>query len=300
MKILYIADIKNWVFDKTARVLQKYGKHNYTIRYRGVKYKKAFINPKDFDLIVYSTDVRPDYIMKYRPPRKKTVILIRSDVFKLCAKGRNVFYKDKRIAKEHCAAFMISNPYLLEKFEKIHDIPCYYAPGGVDTEVFKKDHPDMYWELPIVGWAGSLKYHGRKLRGLDLVLDACNYAGYTFCPAIKENTYRTIDEMVDYYNKEISLYIDASSTAGRQNGLLEAGACGLPLMCTEVGIGKELIDNKCAIKIERDPNSIVDGLRNAWGHRIKLGQNVEKYVRENWSWEEHVKKWEKIFEGIRW
>lgn len=300
MKILCIADVKDWVFDKTAKTLQKYGHHNYDIRYRGTKYKKAFVGCDEYDLILYFTDVRPDYIMKYRPPREKTIIMIRSDVFKLCKKGRNQFYKDANIAKEHCAAFMIANKYLLQKFMKIYaeHIPCYYAPGGVDTEIFTKETSEYYWDSPVVGWAGSTKYYGPKLRGLDILSHACDSADMEFNPAIKENVYRSELGMLEYYDQEITIYADASSTAGRQNGLLEAGACGLPLVCTPVGIGRELIDAGCAVEIERDEASIVDGLCRAWANRAELGNNAVKYIRDNYSWVDHVKKWETIFQEV--
>jgi hypothetical protein len=300
MRVLCIVDVKNWVFDKTAKVLQQYGKNQYVTRYRGVKYKQAFKDLSSFDLILYFVDIRPDHIMKYRPPKEKTIMMIRSDVFKLCAKGRNQFYKSAEIAKDYCAAFMVANKYLLNKFEKIHSIPCYHAPGGVDTELFYKTHSEYYWDIhPTVGWSGSVKYFGPKLRGLKLIEEACKRGGYEWNPAIKEKFNRTQWEMAEYYNQEINVYVDASSTAGRQNGLLEAAACGLPLVCTETGIGRELIDAGCAIKINRTVESIMTGINMAWNNRTERAKKAEKYVREFYDWKDHVTKWEDIFAEIK-
>jgi glycosyltransferase involved in cell wall biosynthesis len=295
MRVLFIADVKNWCFDKIGQMLTKYGTHNYSMRYKGDdKYKSAFKGMDHFDLIIYAVDVRPDHIMKYSPPRDKTIMLIRSDVFKLCSKGRNKFYKNAQTANTRVSAFMIANEYLYNKFKSIHNVSCYLAPGGVDTNLFKRRHYKSYRQMPAVGWSGSLKYFGPKVRGTDLVEQACLDLGMEYNPAIKEETWRTPEEMAEYYNKEIDIYVDASSTAGRQNGLLEAAACGLTCLCTEVGIGKELIDAGVAIKIDRNLDSIKVRLIEALEHSPK-----PDYIKKHWSWETHVKEWERIFERVK-
>ncbi len=296
MKILYVADFPNWCFDKMGKQLQKWGKHEYTIRYKGKdKYKSAFKNCNDFDLIVYAVDVRPDHILRYNPPKEKTVVLIRSDVFKLCKKGRDKFYRNAEKVKDHVSAFMCANVYLKDKLENIHSIPTFYAPGGVDTKLFHRTRrkPSTH-SGPRVGWSGSLKYYGQGIRGVNLVEQACNNLGWEWNPAIKEETWRTPEEMVEYYNDEIDLYVDASSTAGRQNGLLEASACGLTCLCTKVGIGWELIDAGSAIEIVRDVENIQIML-------VKALESCPKpqYIKREWSWETHTKRWESIFEEVK-
>ena len=48
-----------------------------------------------------------------------------------------------------------------------------------------------------------------------MVVRVCHELGWEWNPAIKEQKWRSVNDMVDYYNNEIDIYIDASSTAGR-------------------------------------------------------------------------------------
>lgn len=298
MNILYICDFKNWAFHKNALAIKKYGKHNYEIRFRGKdKYKSAFKNCKKFDLIIYSVDVRPDHLLKYLPPSDKTIVLIRSDVFKLCDKGRNKFYKDPKYLKGRIKAFMCANKDMMKRLSH-HDIPSYYAPGGVDTEIFKPDnitYKPGYVRSPIcrVGWAGSKRNKGR--RGLGLIEQACKELGYRWIPAYREDKWRSQNEMVDYYNNDIDVFVDCDNAPGRQNGLLEAGSCGLPIVSAPYGIAPDL--SSC-ILVERDVDSIKKGLREAWENWQKYFIEVYEEITEKWSWKLHAKKWEDILNGI--
>jgi len=298
MKILYICDVPNWAMDNNGKALQKYGRNSYDIRYgKADKYRTAFNGLNKYDLVIYSTDIRPDKIIKASVPKDKLIMLIRCDVFRLCSKGRNNFYKYSTPADRKVSAFMIANEYLYEKVRAIHTIPCYYAPGGVDLCRFKKK-ARVWGNPPRVGWAGSHKFFGPKLRGTDLVEQACAELKYTWNPAIKEVRHRNSDEMAQYYQNEIDIYIDASETAGRQNGLLEAGACGLPLITTTTGIGRELIEEGAAIPVERTVESICEALHEAWWKREKYSRKAYNHICDKWSWKRHVEWWEQIFEGV--
>lgn len=301
MKILWIADIPHWCFDRIGQMLNKYGKNEYSVRYgRRNKYKrhKTFKDIDKFDLILYPVDTRPDRIIKARIPPEKLIMLIRSDVFKLCKPKRLIYYKETKMMSRRVAAFMCANKYLYERFKKTYHTKCFYAPGGVDTELFKPSKK-KWGDIPRVGWAGSKTSYGKDIRGLPMIQDACAHLGYVFKPAYREDKWRTPDEMVQYYHNDIDIYIDAFAAAGRQNGLLEAAACGLPIVSLPVGIGQELIDAEACVKIEMLTESMIEGLKMAWEYKNTLRKKAMPYIQKEWSWKTHVERWEKIFKEVK-
>ncbi|MCP3683536.1 MAG: glycosyltransferase [bacterium] len=285
-----------------GKALQKYGKNTYDIRYgKKSKYKKAFKGVKEYDLVIFAVDVRIDRVIREDRsivPPKKLVVLIRSDVFRICRPTRLHYYKQCGLMSQKIRAFMCANQKMYEKFNQNYTNKSFYAPGGVDTEIFRPFKKRRRVEKCRVGWAGS-KARGNKIRGLGIVRKACRKAGYRWNPAIKENKNRSQAEMVKYYCNEIDIYVDASITAGRQNGLLEAAACGTPIACTRVGIGGELVDKGLATEIKRTPGSVYKAIKKLAPKRGKVDWDLVKNIRTKWSWRKHVRIWEDILERIR-
>ena len=306
MNILFIADIPGWVFDNIGRMLQKYGSNTYEIRYgRKSKYKKCWKNLDKFDLVLFPVDTRPDRIIKDHHivvPPEKLVMMIRCDVFQLCKPQRLAYYESTKLMNKRVKAFMCSNKTLYEVFKHKYDRPCYYAPGGVDTDLFRPPEKRQWINPPRVGWAGSRDFFGKERRGIHLIEEAVKQLGWVWNPAYREDKWRTPEEMVKYYQEEIDIYIDCDRAPGRQNGLLEAGACGCGVVCTLHGIGNQLV---YARQVERDVQSIKQGLmseRYTWYEQFKK----EKYhialageVKSRWSWKHHVKLWEDIYLRIK-
>ena len=305
MNILFIADIKGWVFDKIGHALQKYGSNSYTIRYgRKSKYKKCWKNLSNFDLVLYPVDTRPDRVIRDHHivvPPEKLVMMIRCDVFQLCKPTRITYYQSTKLMNRRVKAFMCSNKNLYEVFKKKYDVPCYYAPGGVDTELFKPPLHRTWHSPPRVGWAGSRDFFGKERRGIHLIEEAVKQLGWIWNPAYREDKWRSPEEMVKYYQEEIDIYIDCDRAPGRQNGLLEAGACGLPLVCTENGIGEELIISHLARCTNRFVPNIKLALKEAWEQERDEKETLERriLIDLNWSWQHHVKLWETIFKEVK-
>ena len=298
MRILFIADVPNWCFDKMGKALQKYGKNEYTIKYgRKDKYKSAFKDCDKFDLILYPVDVRPDYILKFKPPKEKLIMLIRSDVFKTTQKKRIDFYANREILSNRCDKFFMANNTLKDLFESRYEGKFYYAPGGYDSDTFKYEKKNWHTSL-VVGWAGSRKNFGSNIRGIGIIEEACKIAGCEFKPAYREDKWRTPEEMAAYY-KEIDVFVDLYTAPGRQNGLLEAGACGCPIIGIDAGISRELIGSDNGLIIQRRTRNLVFAINRIRDNLNRYSNNISKEVETNWKWETHVKQWEKYMEECR-
>ena len=145
---------------------------------------------------------------------------------------------------------------------------------------------------------GSKDNFGSEMRGLYLIQEACNIVGYNFHPALKENKWRTVEEMVQYYQDEIDIYIDASSEAGRQNGLLEAAACSKIIMATKcVGISNELITHgENGLLIDRSVDSIIQAFKHP--NIEQFGKRIRKVIEDEWSWTHHATIFSDVFNKL--
>ena len=150
-----------------------------------------------------------------------------------------------------------------------------------------------------LGWAGSRLNHPGK-RGLnDLLLPALkDLPGVTLKIADRETRLRTQEEMVDFYHG-IDAYICSSRTEGGPHPVLEASACGLPVISTGVGLAPELIENmQNGILIDRNMKAIRDAvtiLRDNYDLRIEMGRKAREAVEEKWTWDIQAEKYIPFF-----
>lgn len=108
---------------------------------------------------------------------------------------------------------------------------------------------------------------------------------------IKENPFNNIDfippvspnELVEYYQAS-DFYVLPSRREGFNVSILEAASCGLPLVCTDVGGNKEVIDKGTGIlsnKIkEFDPSDILTMSKEYSGYK---SENLNKIIKENYG-----------------
>lgn len=294
-KILVVADVQNWAFDKIYKNLNKFSKKfNYIPSYtdkndNGYKLK----DHEQFDLILYLCDYCPDELIESNIPKEKVVMAIRSMV-------KNDFYQDKELMQNTTSALLVSNRLLFDRFKNLHP-NVVLAPGGVDTQLFRPanhQYPLHLQRKPVVGWAGSHLNMGiNDFRGLGLIKEACKKVGYAFKPALREERWRTEQEMLVYYQDEIDIYIDLSKTAGRQNGLLEAGACAKPVIANKVGVTEQLINNGYnGYIVKRELKDVTLALTHILPNATLFGKRISREINDNWSWETHLKPFENVFE----
>jgi glycosyltransferase involved in cell wall biosynthesis len=267
-KILIVADVPNWAFDNIYKALSKFCKnYHFFVQYtQNISSEYLSKNHVDYDLILYLPDYLIDLLVHAKIPKKKVIIAIRS-------MSKLNFFKDANLMNETASAIVVANSKLFESLKTLHPFVV-LAPGGVDTEIFIPKENKLH-EPIVVGWAGSRDNFGSDFRGLNLIQEACELLGYNYHPALKEEKWRIIQEMVKYYQDEIDVYVDASKEAGRQNGLLEAAACGKFIIATkDVGISNELIKHEeNGLLINRSIESIKQALkdivsRNEYRNRI--------------------------------
>lgn len=284
-KVLVVADTNWWVFDKIYRGIKDNLSH-WTV---DVCYTKngGVINHIGYPIVLFLCDYQYQLIAKNNIPREKLILAIRSNV-------RHEFYKESSNLVNAARIIAVSNQKLYDRFIKMHP-NVVLLPGGVDTDKFYFLSQKM--GKPIrVGWAGSSRNFGVEFRGLHIIKKACEQLGFVFNPAIREEGMRNEDGMVKYYHDEIDIYVDMSAGAGRQNGLLEAGSCGLPVISSNVGIAESLIINgQNGFICERKVGCLVSALQNIIPIAPRCGRNIRDAIEKGWSWKAQSKMFEEVF-----
>lgn len=160
---------------------------------------------------------------------------------------------------------IVKNYYVSSKrlFNTYANIKGYPRPAtvledGIDLKLFYPVNLDRFQGLEsreiIVGWAGHSRWGGPEapiedFKGVTTILrpaiEELLGEGFPIRLCIADRAEKLIPhhKMVNYYAK-IDLYICASKIEGTPNPVLEAMACGVPVISTDVGIVPQIFGPK--------------------------------------------------------
>ena len=139
--------------------------------------------------------------------------------------------------------------------DRILQKPSAVIADGVDTSLFVPAGLDRFQAENLqnrtirIGWAGNSQWVVGDLKGINTILrpavSALQEAGYNVELITSDRLNRMIphNEMPAFYNG-IDIYACASSCEGTPNPVLEAMACGVPVVSTDVGLVPELFGEK--------------------------------------------------------
>jgi len=109
------------------------------------------------------------------------------------------------------------------------------------------------------------------------------------------------DDLPDYLN-QLRLLILPSYTEGLPNIMLEAMACGTPVLATPVGaILDVLIDGKTGFIMENNsPECIAENVKRALDSPDleRIAEEGRRFVEENFTFERVVERWKEVLEEI--
>ena len=115
-----------------------------------------------------------------------------------------------------------------------------------------------------------------------------------------QEDYVVLEAMPQFYN-QIDVYLCASSSEGFSLSVLEASACGRPIVSTKISGCEELIiDNYNGFFVKRELDDIVSKLEHLHQNRnqlVEMGMNNRSEVEKKWSWRVRVEDWISFIQG---
>ena len=206
-----------------------------------------------------------------------------------------------------------------EKLQAIYsDIPGYPKPtalieDGVDLRKFKPQNLARFEEIGrrelVIGWVGNSKWAGEleDFKGVHTILkpaiEQLQREGVAVTSLFADRQERFIPhaQMPDYYSK-IDLYVCTSKIEGTPNPVLEAMACGVPVLSTDVGIVPQAFGElqKQFILPERSVQALVDAVRKL----VRQPELLTRLSQENmerikaWDWSIKAEKFGAYFDGL--
>jgi len=299
--ILILADVPGWALDRTADNIIARLKNRYRFTKAYNRDAGAVLHKKTFDLyyLTYWRQLCDAGITAALP--HPAVTGVRSH-YKWDGGTGKPPSREVIEALNRFGALHVPSRILFDIFRYRHRA-VFYTPHGVDTTIFKppriRPRISPAGEL-VLGWAGSRGNHPGK-RGIDdyIIPALQGLKGVTLQCAAREDRWRTQEEMVPFY-QGLDAYICASRTEGGPHTLLEAGACGIPVISTRVGIAPDLIrTEKNGLLVERTVQAIraaVIELRDERDLRIQMGKTARTIICSHWSWDIQAEKYQPFFD----
>jgi len=179
----------------------------------------------------------------------------------------------------------------------------FYTPIGVDTEAFK---PLQYKRRVsnnfTCGWVGKPENEHTMEGYLEHVKPICNsVAGIDLFSAPGGEDINGPTQMLGFYNA-IDVLVMFNESMGDTKCILEAMACGLPVITTRVGDVQEIIENNVnGIVISRNEAELLEALltlKEKPEYRLKMGQLARETAVRQWDWRDVAHHWKIFFDRV--
>lgn len=211
-----------------------------------------------------------------------------------------------------CKNYSVSSNLLKDIYDKQTEIikkPAEVITDGVDLEKFKpinlerfSDHKEL-----VVGWVGNSAWSQQieDFKGFNTIikpaLEELKSEGYKIEGYFADRQERMIphEDMPEYYSK-LDVCLCASKIEGTPNPVLEAMACGVPVISTNVGIVKDAFgENQKQFIIDRTIEELKSKLIKLYNDRDLLKKLSEENIDQikDWDWKIKVRKFKEFFDA---
>ena len=210
------------------------------------------------------------------------------------------------------SSYTVSSEKLMKLYNERNDIrlkPSAITQDGVDLSLFKPENLERFENVQgrtiRIGWVGNSKWQVRDLKGINTVIkpaiDQLIGEGYDVELVTSDRNERMIphEKMPGYYN-QIDLYVCASLCEGTPNPVLEAMACGVPVISTDVGLIPEAFGPKQMQYVlrERSAKCLADAIRRLMEHPEDFAALSEENLKQiqKWDWPLMTQNFKRYFD----
>jgi len=328
-RIALVADVDKWAFANIARSMADNLRQEYEISiFYSQNYQTQLENLVDdlfsqnYDLIHFfwredMLDILPalsDHAKKYAPNFLRARITF--SIYDHCFLDSSGLQRLRSVFNFIASGYTVSSEKLMDIYSAIAGFarPEMVIADGVDLALF---YPKpMQKELAsrnklIVGWVGNSRWRlgedGSDHKGLHTLIKpaiaALQKAGVPIVGqfADSSSSFIPLEQMVDYYNA-VDVYVCASDIEGTPNPVLEAMACGKPVISTDVGIVPQLFGTRQQefILPERSQQALEEKLLMlACDAELRAALAKENLQRiNNWTRQKEADKWRSFFTAV--
>ena len=276
-RILAIADVPNWIFERHARTLQQRLGDEFDIT---VQYHTESFDEEAWDLI---------YVLEFG--------LVPAD--RITMPWKYVTAIRSHVSWDAIAAPELAR-HLRAHFQQVHVVSrrlqrelapwlpgVAYVTHGIDGTRFSLVARSGNASGNLrVGWAGNRRTAVKGFAEFVEPIGVLDGVELVYCGYADRNL--TQDEMPAWY-AGIDVYVCASLSEGSNNSLLEAAASGCAIVTTDNGTVPEyLTHNTSALVVPREAAAFVAAvttLRDDAAMRMRLGAAASAAVLPAWTWE---------------
>lgn len=282
-RILLAVDRPGWAYAHIARQLVRHlgEEFNFTIAHRA--------RPCEVDLLVCFSWQQLLRILGSVKARR--VALLVYDHVSWCGSqdARQFFLLTCRQAD----VVGVANDRLAKEIEA--PLPTFVVEDGVDAELFQLvPPPPMFAAM----WCGnSAAVPGFDLKGISLLREACRRAEVPLRVLDLAEIRRPLphEEMPAWY-AEGSVYLCASESEGTPNPVLEAAACGRPVIMTDVGLaGKVVQEGVNGRIVPRTVEAFAAALQDlrSWPYPVAIGAAARARAEAH-DWRHKIPAWREL------
>lgn len=331
LRVAIIADVENWSYHNIAKQVQSRleGKMDVDLYFYAYTSNsiQLILALKDYDIIhfmwrghvyILSEQEASTYLyqigMNYEEFKNECLdkICITASVYDHLFLEENEKIITNGIL-DVCDEYTVSSALLSDIYnENFEKKPLMTVTDGVDLKQFYPKHLDRFEDRTdkalVIGWVGNSQFFGMKdkdLKGVNTILkpaiEELRKEGVSVERYFADRQERMIshDNMCDYYSN-IDVLICTSLFEGTPNPVLEAMACGVPVISTNVGIVNEAFGEfqKQFILEERS----IECLKSQIMKMINHPEYLQLCSRENlisikkWDWENKTQDFKTFFE----
>lgn len=218
----------------------------------------------------------------------------------ICRLGSNRQFEDKENRGDlNLIHSIIATNKRLYEIGKTFNNNVHLIPNGLDLEAWKPvTRPKDF----IVGFAGNIRgFQYGDYKGFNYVKEACSQMKVELKTALYQDNQIPHSEMRDKFYSQISCLVLPTLGEGNSNVIMEALACGVPVLTTkEAGFhGERLQDGVNCLFIARDVKDISQKLKELRGShmlRNNLALNGRRFAEENHDIAKIALEYKRVFE----
>lgn len=236
-----------------------------------------------------------------------------SHVAKTTCIADHALLDSENIEQSKKAINFVDNYYVISN--KLYDLynnldgfknPYGIIVNGINLDIFKPQNLERFKNREsnrlIIGWSGNSKWGGDghdDIKGVHTILipavEELKKEGYQIelKLADKSDKFTPVNEMPKYYNS-IDLYVCTSKTEGGPNPVIEAMACGVPIISTDVGFVKMILGLKQQNYVleERNISCLKEKIKEIYNNNKILEELSEENIVQAQKYDYNNIKWE--------